>query len=106
MPKVLFNSITSQKKEIEVSEGFTLMEAAVDNDVDGVLAECGGSCACATCHVYIADEWLSKLKPMEEMEEAMLDSAIDRRTNSRLSCQIELTDELDGLLVYVAENGG
>ena len=80
------------------------MEGAIDNDVAGIVAECGGACACATCHAYVADSWLPKLKPMEDMEDAMLDSAADRRANSRLTCQIEVTDELDGLEVFVANN--
>lgn len=81
------------------------MEGAIDNDVIGIVAECGGACACATCHAYIADAWLSRLPPMEDMEDAMLDSAIERRPNSRLTCQIEVSDELDGLEVHVANNG-
>lgn len=80
------------------------MEAALDNAVAGILAECGGACACATCHAYIADAWLPRLRPMEEMEEAMLDTANDRRPTSRLLCQIELTPDLDGLEIFVAQN--
>jgi 2Fe-2S ferredoxin len=82
------------------------MEAAIDNGVAGIVAECGGACACATCHAYVADAWLPRLRPVEEMEDAMLDSAEDRRPNSRLTCQIEVTEELDGLEVFVARNGG
>jgi 2Fe-2S ferredoxin len=80
------------------------MEAAIDNNVSGIVAECGGACACATCHAYIDESWLGKLPAMDDMEDAMLDSALDRRSNSRLSCQIELTDELDGLVVTVGDN--
>jgi 2Fe-2S ferredoxin len=80
------------------------MEAALDNGIAGILAECGGACACATCHGYIADGWQARLKPMEDMEDAMLDTAVDRRPTSRLLCQIELTPELDGLEVQVAHN--
>lgn len=84
--------------------GNTVMEAALDNGVAGILAECGGACACATCHGYIVDSWLPRLKPMEEMEDAMLDTATDRRPSSRLLCQIELSPGLDGLEVVVARN--
>ena len=70
-----------------------------------MVAECGGACACATCHAYVGDAWVAKLKPMDDMEDAMLDAALDRRPNSRLSCQIEVTGELDGLELTVADNG-
>jgi len=80
------------------------MEAAVDNNVAGVVAECGGACACATCHVYVEQAWLNKLPAMDDMEDAMLDSALDRQANSRLSCQLEISDALDGLTVTAADN--
>jgi 2Fe-2S ferredoxin len=80
------------------------MEVAVDNDIAGMVAECGGACACATCHTYIDAAWLSRMPPLQDMEDAMLDSALDRRENSRLSCQIEVSDALDGLVVTVADN--
>jgi 2Fe-2S ferredoxin len=76
------------------------MEGAVQNGVDGILAECGGSCMCATCHVYVDEAWLPRLNPIEEEEEEMLGStAAKRKANSRLSCQIRVTAELDGLVV-------
>lgn len=80
------------------------MEGAVNNDLDGLPAECGGACACATCHAYIDPQWLSKLPALDDMEDSMLDAAFDRRDNSRLTCQIEVTNELDGLVVHIAEN--
>ena len=104
MPRVIFHDISGQTSEVDVPNGNTVMEAALDHGIAGVLAECGGACACATCHGYIADEWLSRLKPMEDMEDAMLDTAADRRPASRLLCQIEVTPELDGLEVQVARN--
>ncbi|TFG86386.1 MAG: (2Fe-2S)-binding protein [Chromatiales bacterium] len=104
MPRVIFHDISGQKSEVDVPNGNTIMEGALDNGIAGILAECGGACACATCHGYIADEWLSRLKPMEDMEDAMLDTAADRRPASRLLCQIEVTPELDGLEVQVARN--
>lgn len=104
MPKIVFHDSEGQRREVDVASGFTLMEAAVDNGVAGIVAECGGACACATCHAYIGAEWLARLPPPDEMEDAMLDSAADRRFNSRLTCQIEVTEELDGLELHVANN--
>lgn len=105
MPRVIFHDANGRRVEVQASAGHTAMEAAVDNGVAGILAECGGACACATCHAYVADSWLPRLKPIEEMEDAMLDSAIGRRANSRLLCQIELEPGLDGLEITVADNG-
>jgi 2Fe-2S ferredoxin len=105
MPAIKFTDSTGQLVEIEAKTGLTVMEVAVDNGIEGIVAECGGACACATCHAYVADAWLDKLKPMDDMEDAMLDSALDRRPNSRLSCQIEVTEDLDGLEVSAADNG-
>jgi len=104
MPLVIYHDINGQKSEVDVPIGNTAMEGALDNDIAGVLAECGGACACATCHGYVADAWLPRLKPMEDMEDAMLDTAVDRRPSSRLLCQIEVTSELDGLEIQVARN--
>ncbi len=104
MPRVIFNDVDGQRIEASVAVGNTVMEAALDNSVAGILAECGGACACATCHAYVADAWLPRLPPLEEMEDAMLDTATERRPTSRLMCQIELTPELDGLEVFVARN--
>jgi len=105
MPRLIFRQRDGRAVEVQAPAGNTAMEAAVDNGVPGILAECGGACACATCHAYVAEAWLSRLKPMEEMEDAMLDAATDRRPNSRLLCQIELGPDLDGLEITVAENG-
>jgi 2Fe-2S ferredoxin len=104
MPRVTFHDINGQTTEVDIANGNTVMEGALDNGIAGVLAECGGACACATCHGYIADAWLSRLKPMEDMEDAMLDTAAERRPASRLLCQIEVTPDLDGLEVQVARN--
>ena len=105
MPKVIFHDKNGHRVEVQAPSGYSAMEAAIDNGVEGIVAECGGACSCATCHGYIADNWLPLLKPMEEMEDAMLASATDRRANSRLLCQIELEPGLDGLEITVAENG-
>ncbi len=105
MPKIIYHARDGKVHEVEVDIGYTVMEGAIDNNVHGIVAECGGACACATCHSYIDDQWLEKLPPMEHMEDAMLDSAEDLRENSRLTCQLEVTSELDGLVVTVADNG-
>jgi 2Fe-2S ferredoxin len=104
MPKVIFVGSDGKRSEIDAPVGHTLMEVAVDNSVAGMVAECGGACACATCHAYIDDAWLERLPAMDDMEDAMLDSALDRKPNSRLSCQVEVTNELDGLSVTIANN--
>ncbi|MEO8223418.1 MAG: 2Fe-2S iron-sulfur cluster-binding protein [Gammaproteobacteria bacterium] len=104
MPRVIFHDVNGRRIEATVAPGNTVMEAALDNAVAGILADCGGACACATCHAFVAEDWLPRLKPMEDMEDAMLDTATDRRPASRLLCQIELTEDLDGLEVFVAAN--
>lgn len=104
MPRIIFHDIHGQRIEVQAPAGTTVMEAALDNGVAGILGECGGACACATCHAYVADPWQARLPPMEEMEDAMLDTAAERRPASRLTCQIELTPDLDGLEVVVARN--
>jgi len=104
MPRITYLESDGGRRDLDIDIGSTVMEGAVDNNVPGIVAECGGACACATCHAYVDDAWLDKLPPMSEMEDAMLDSALERRPNSRLSCQIEVTAELDGLIVHVANN--
>jgi ferredoxin, 2Fe-2S len=104
MPQVIFHDVDGRRVEVSVAAGNSAMEAALDNAVAGILADCGGACACATCHAYIAEEWLARLPPMEEMEDAMLDTANERQPSSRLLCQIELTQDLDGLEIFVARN--
>ena len=105
MPKVIFHDLTGQRHEIDAAVGNTVMEIAIDNDIEGIVAECGGACACATCHSYVSEDWLTKLPVMDDMEDAMLDSALDRKDNSRLTCQITVSDELDGIEIVVAHNG-
>ena len=101
MPKIVFIEPGGGRREIDAPLGITLMEVARQNDVQGVVAQCGGACVCATCHVYIDPAWLARLEPREEMEEAMLETAWEPRDNSRLSCQIHITADLDGLHVTV-----
>ncbi|PID36791.1 MAG: 2Fe-2S ferredoxin [Rhodobacterales bacterium] len=104
MPKVTLIEHTGTQHVIDVPYGHTLMEGARDNGVPGVESDCGGACACATCHVYVAPDWVAKLKPMDEMEEDMLDFAFEPDlARSRLSCQIKITDALDGLVVHIPE---
>ena len=103
MPKVTYIQPDGEPKTVDVRPGTTAMEAAVDNDVAGIVAECGGACSCATCHVYVDPAWLDKLPRPEPQEDGMLDCVLDRRANSRLSCQFVLKDELDGLVVRVAD---
>lgn len=104
MPKVIFITPDNVRHEVEGENGYSVMETAINNNIDGIVAECGGACACATCHSYIDPAWLDKLPEMDDMEDSMLDAAYDRRDNSRLTCQLELNDALDGLVVHVAEN--
>ena len=101
MPKLIIIDRLGKKSEIEYDSNFTLMETLRDNGY-GIEASCGGCCACATCHVYIDEKWTNKLKNMDDDEESMLDQAFDVRNNSRLSCQIELSKELDGLEIEIA----
>jgi 2Fe-2S ferredoxin len=100
MPKITFIDSNGTAKTIDAEVGTTVMEAAIHNGIAGIEAECGGACACATCHVYIDEAWRAKTGEPSPMEEDMLDFGYDVRENSRLSCQIKVTDELDGLVVH------
>ena len=104
MPTIHFLTRDGSTVEIDAKPGLSLMEVAIDNEVAGIVAECGGACACATCHVYVDTAWQDKLPAMDDMEDAMLDAVMERESGSRLSCQVEITPELDGLRVRVAEN--
>jgi 2Fe-2S ferredoxin len=101
MPKIVFIEPGGARREITAPVGITLMEAARQHGIQGVVAQCGGACACATCHVYIDSAWAAKLEPREEMEEGMLETAWEPRESSRLSCQVHVTAELDGMQVTV-----
>ena len=101
MPKMIVTDRVGKKHELEFDSNFTLMEILRDNGFD-IEASCGGCCACATCHVYIDEKWKTKITKLEDDEESMLDLAFDIKDNSRLSCQIELSDELDGLELEIA----
>jgi 2Fe-2S ferredoxin len=104
MPRIIYLTPDGTRHETDVENGYSVMEGAINNNIEGIIAECGGACACATCHSYINEAWADKLPEMDDMEDSMLDAAFERKANSRLTCQIEVSDDLDGLIVHVAEN--
>ena len=99
MPKITYIDSTGNQKTIDVAIGLSVMEGAVQNNVPGIDADCGGGMACATCHVYVKEEWFNKLSKAEDGEQDMIDMAFEPKKNSRLSCQLIVSDELDGLVV-------
>src|SRR6202162_2093035 len=103
MPKITFIDSSGASRTVSAELGATVMETAIRNNIPGIEAECGGACACATCHVYIDEAWRAKTGEPSPMEEDMLDFGYDVRPNSRLSCQIKVSDELDGLVVRTPE---
>ncbi|MEP1441793.1 MAG: 2Fe-2S iron-sulfur cluster-binding protein [Hyphomicrobiales bacterium] len=103
MPKITYITHSGESFDVDAETGSTVMEAALKNSVPGIDAECGGACACATCHVYVDDAWFAKTGPAEAMEEDMLDFAHEIKPSSRLSCQIRVSDELDGLVIRLPE---
>ena len=103
MPKITFKDYQGNSRTIEVDNGLTVMEGAVQNEIPGIDADCGGSMACATCHVYVEDSWFNKMPKAEDGEVDMIDMAFEPKKNSRLSCQITITDDLDGLVVTTPE---
>ena len=106
MPKITYIEHDGTRHEVEADNGLTVMEVAIKNNVPGIDADCGGACACATCHVYVDEAWAEKTGSADPMEDSMLDFAQDRRDTSRLSCQIRLSEELDGLTVTTPEFQG
>ena len=106
MAKITFVAFDGTRHDVEAANGSTVMENAIRNGVPGIEAECGGACACATCHVYVDEAWSERVGKPEAMEEDMLDFAFDVRPTSRLSCQIRVSDALDGLVVAVPERQG
>jgi 2Fe-2S ferredoxin len=99
MAKITYIESNGTEHVLEIATGLSVMQGAINNNVQGIIAECGGGCACATCHVYVDEAWLEKLRKKGELEGDMLDGVCDLRPNSRLSCQIEVTEALDGLIV-------
>ena len=106
MPRVTYIDIDGSARTVEAQAGMSVMEAAVKADIPGIVAECGGACSCATCHVYVDQEWVARAGPPSVTEAAMLEFAADPRPNSRLACQIALRDELDGLTVRTPAQQG
>ncbi len=104
MPKITYVEFSGTEHAIEVKAGLTVMEGAVKHNVPGIDADCGGACACATCHVYVDAAWTDKVGSPSAMEESMLDFAENVEPNSRLSCQIKVTEALDGLVVRMPES--
>lgn len=104
MPRVTYIDVAGKETTLDIELGTSVMQAAVLNGVDGIVAECGGSCMCATCHVYVREDQLAKAPPLGPDEDAMLEgTASERKPNSRLSCQLVVSPEMDGLVVYLPE---
>ncbi len=106
MAKITYIEFDGNEHPIEVSGGDSVMEGAVDHDIPGIDALCGGCCSCSTCHVYVDEAWIDQIPAAEQDELDVLESASERRGNSRLSCQIEVGDHLDGLVVRMPEQQG
>ena len=99
MPKITYIDSNENSKTIDIENGLSVMEGAIQNNIPGIDADCGGGMACATCHVYVKEEWLNKLDKPEDAEQDMIDMAFEPKKNSRLSCQLIVSDKLDGLIV-------
>ena len=106
MAKITYIEHNGKIHAVEVLNGLSVMEGAVQNNIPGIDADCGGSCACATCHVYVDEKWFSKLPNKEDAEEDMLDMAFEPNKSSRLTCQITVIDDLDGLVVKMPPKQG
>ena len=106
MTKIIFVQPDGTRQEVEANNGATIMEVALQNSIKGIVGECGGACTCATCHVYVDEKWAQKVGEPSIMEEDMLDFASDVRDTSRLSCQVKVSDEFDGLLIHVPARQG
>ena len=106
MAKITYIEHNEKSHTLEVANGLTVMEGAVQNNIPGIDADCGGSCACATCHVYVNEKWFDKLPNKESAEEDMLDMAFEPKALSRLSCQLTVSDALDGLVVKMPSKQG
>ena len=103
MAKITYIEHNGKSHTVEVSSGLSVMEGAIQNNIPGIDADCGGAMACATCHVYVKEEWFNKLSKAEDAEQDMIDMAYNPKTNSRLSCQITVGDEIDGIEVTTPE---
>lgn len=99
MPKITYIEFSGVEHIVDIPSDLSVMQGAIGHDVRGIIADCGGACSCATCHVYVDPEWLGRVGEKSAMEEALLEEVCDAQPNSRLSCQIKVMDELDGLIV-------
>ncbi len=104
MAKITYIEHDGTEHVVDVADGLSVMEGAVNNMIPGIDADCGGACACATCHVYVDEKFADKIEPKEDMEQTMLDFAPDVQENSRLSCQIKVSDAIDGMIVRMPES--
>jgi 2Fe-2S ferredoxin len=104
MPKITFIEHSGTRHEVDAQVGQSVMQAAVNNLVPGIIADCGGNCSCATCHVYVPSEWSAHLAPASQAEKEMIECALHVQENSRLSCQLHITPEMDGLEVNLPES--
>lgn len=104
MPKITFIEHNGTEHTVEIESGISVMECALKKNIPGIDADCGGACACATCHVYVDPSWANKVDPKQEIEDSMIEFAIDPQETSRLSCQIKITDALDGLIVRIPKS--
>lgn len=104
MPLINYIEANGKHHEIEVASGDTIMQGAVDNMIDSLLAECGGACACATCHCYVDEAWADKVPAATDIEKDLLEAVLEPKDNSRLSCQIVVSDEMEGFTVHLPES--
>ena len=104
MGRVTYIESSGKERQVDLDNGQSIMQGALDNLIEGILGECGGCCSCATCHCYVDDAWLEKVGAPNDMEKDMLDSVVDPKSSSRLSCQIQMSDDLDGLVVRLPES--
>ena len=104
MGRVTYIESNGEQHQVNLDNGQSIMQGALDNLIEGILGECGGCCSCATCHCYVDDAWLEKVGAPDDMEKDMLDSVVDPKSSSRLSCQIQMSDDLDGLVVRLPES--
>jgi ferredoxin, 2Fe-2S len=104
MPKITFIEFSGKEHVLEAEAGKSLMQAAIDAMVPGIMADCGGSCSCATCHCYVDEAWISRLPAIQSAEQDMLECALEPQANSRLSCQIRITQQVDGLVVRLPQS--
>lgn len=104
MGRVTYIESNGERHQVNLENGQSIMQGALDNLIEGILGECGGCCSCATCHCYVDDAWLEKVGAPDDMEKDMLDSVVDPKSSSRLSCQIQMSDGLDGLVVRLPES--